>query len=89
MKIQNPTNIDIIKIIKLANFLDKDTKRKYLDNLLENAKVKSGLIHHIGNLDDKSKFISSAFIWSNTPEGHLFWSEKDEYWQFLNNIYLK
>jgi uncharacterized circularly permuted ATP-grasp superfamily protein len=59
---------------KFENFLKREgVFEKYLENLYEQDE-------QLTEFEYPSEYVSAAFVWTDTNEGHNFWSDIDTKW---------
>ena len=85
MKIQKRNELDDFMPVSFKNFLiDRNILEKYTFNFLEQERIKKEKFRLFFNKRTRLGFISDAFYWINTPEGHNFWLEIAFQWCYYN-----
>lgn len=68
-----------MKFYKFLN--DNDALNEYLDNIKRVNGIPISLEYIVKESVNGSDLISSAFTWSNSPEGYEYWRELDIKWR--------
>ena len=68
---------------ELSDFLHyHNAYDNYIKNVIEYGRDVKYFIEHTG----KSSYISAAFTWESTPQGHDYWSDINKIWiDYLSN----
>lgn len=64
-----------------AFLIEQNALIRYLDE--HHAQEPEETFDHLFHENDPSGWVSGAFIWSETKEGHYFWSDLHEKWNAL------
>lgn len=66
----------------LFNFLQKH-------NALQAYKTNFKQFHQRSLIRDEELMINAAFVWIDTPEGHIYWSELHDKWKTYYKNYTR
>lgn len=85
MKIQKRNELDNFMPVSFKNFLiDRNILEKYTFNFLEQERIKKENFRLFFDKKTRFGFISDAFYWETTPEGHHFWLQFAFQWYDCN-----
>lgn len=62
---------------------ENNALKPYKDNLLKSSSNKLRILNPFYGMHNYNGIISSAFVWSETPQGHHFWDKLDNEWHYI------
>lgn len=67
----------------LTFLYNNNALKPYKDNMLKSSNHKLRILNPFYGMHNYNGIISSAFVWSETPQGHTFWDKLDNEWHHI------